>query len=85
MKRWASDLPEFRRRVIALRSDMTERLLGQLANGMCAAADVLREIGTKSNGDAIRVKACEILLTHGVRVRESAELAARIAALEERK
>jgi HEAT repeat protein len=78
-RRWAD--PTFRHRVVELRGEMVERSLGRLVDGMCAAADVLRQLLAAAS-EHVRLAAARSLLELGVKLRESVELEARLAALE---
>ena len=80
-RRWAD--PAFRRRVAQLRGDMVQRALGRMAHGMAEAADVLRALLAPAMPPAVRLGAARSLLELGVRLRESVELEARLASLEE--
>ena len=80
-RRWAD--PAFRRRVAQLRGDMVQRALGRMADGMAEAADVLRALLPPGMPPAVRLGAARSLLELGVRLRESVELEARLASLEE--
>jgi hypothetical protein len=87
-RRWAD--AAFRRRVAELRGEMVGQALGRLADGMAAAADVLRALLGAENSDGeprnekTRLAAAAKLLELGVRLRESVELEERLAALEAR-
>jgi len=71
----------FRRRVAELRGEMVGRALGRMADGMSEAADVLRQL-LAAESESVRLGACRALLELGVKLRESVELEARVAALE---
>jgi hypothetical protein len=73
----------FRQRVAELRTDMVQRSLGRLADGMSHAADTLRALLT-AESESVRLGAARALLELGVKLRESAELAERLDALERR-
>jgi HEAT repeat protein len=78
-RRWAD--ADFRRRVSALRGDMVQRCVGRMADGMAEAADVLRQL-LSAESESVRLGAARSLLELGVKLRESAELEERVAALE---
>jgi transposase-like protein len=80
---WLHDLPAFRRRIAELREQLTERALGKLADAMTAAVDTLRELCSRGKTETTRLKASDALLTHGVKVPESAELRRQLAAMQE--
>jgi len=75
--------PAFRRRVAELRSAAVERATGKLADGMAEAADVLRRL-LSAKSETVRLGACRAMLELTVKLRESVELEARLAAIEER-
>jgi hypothetical protein len=63
---------------------MVERALGRLSDGMCEAAEKLRELlGARS--EAVRLGAARSLLELGVKLRESVELERRVSELEARR
>lgn len=74
--------PAFARRVQDLRSEMTARALGRMADRMAEAADALHQLlGAKA--EAVRLGAARSILELGVRLRESVELEERIRRLEQ--
>jgi hypothetical protein len=75
--------PDFRRGVSQLRGEMVDRALGRAADGMSEAADMLRRL-LRAKRENIRLGAARSLLEFGVRLRESVELEARLAALEKK-
>lgn len=78
-RRWAD--PAFRRRVAGLRGDLVQAAVGRLADGMSAAAEVLRQL-LAAQSENVRLGAARSLLELGVNLRESVELEDRFAALE---
>lgn len=84
IKSWTASLPAFSRRVQQLRSEMTGRALGKLADNMASAADTLGYLARKAKSETIRLGASRAILELGVKFRESTELAERITALESR-
>jgi hypothetical protein len=74
--------PGFRRRVTEARADMVSRGIGTLAAGMAGAADTLRKLLTAGTG-AVQLGAARAILELSVKLRESAEFEARLAALED--
>lgn len=78
-RRWAD--PDFRRRVAELRADMIGRATGKMGDGMAEAADVLRTL-LAAESESVRLAACRAILELGVKLRETVELAARVADLE---
>jgi hypothetical protein len=78
-RRWKD--PEFRKRVAELRAEMIARAVGKLADGMSEAADVLRSL-LAAESEATRLGAARASLELPVKLHESTELEARLAALE---
>lgn len=74
--------PQFRRQVVAARAEMTQRALGRLAEASTEAVDALRGLLT-SPSDTVKLGAARAILELGSRLRESLDLEARMAALEE--
>ena len=75
--------PDFRRRVAEARREMLARAVGTLADASTAAAAKLRDL-LDAESETVRLGACRAILELGAKLRESDELAERIAALEER-
>jgi hypothetical protein len=80
VKRWLKD-PLFLRRVTELRSEMTNRALGRLCDGMAFAADALRKL-LSAESESVRLGAARAVLELGTKLRESVELEQRVTALE---
>jgi HEAT repeat protein len=78
-RRWGD--PSFRQRVAELRTDMVQRSLGRLADGMSEAADVLRQL-LAAKSESVRLGASRSMLELGVKLREAVELEQRIATIE---
>lgn len=78
-RRWAD--PEFRRLVSRQRGEMIGRAVGEMADGMTAAARTLRDLLACEN-PAVRLGAARSLLEIGVKLREAAELEERLTNLE---
>ena len=73
--------PDFRQEVANTRSMMVSQAVGMLADAATAAVQTLRSLlGAES--DTARLGAARAILEAGPRLRESEELAQRIAALE---
>lgn len=75
--------PEFRQMVTDARNQMVERALGELSDASLEAAQTLRKL-LHSRNDLVRLGACRTILEMGMKLRESVELAERVAALEGR-
>lgn len=75
------DDPSFRQQVSAARGELIAQGVGHLANATVAAVQTLREL-LDSEAATVRLGAARAVLENVVRLRESAELEARIAALE---
>jgi len=73
--------PAFRRRVSEARGQALERALGRLADTSGAAAETLAAL-LSAESETARLGAARSILELGSKLRESAELEARIAALE---
>jgi hypothetical protein len=71
----------FRWRVTHTRASFVSQTVGLLADAMTDAARTLRDLLT-ADSDAVRLGAARAILDAGVRLRESEELAERIAVLE---
>ena len=83
VRNWLESTPAFQRRITELRDQLTSETVGRLVSSMTSAADALREIvDDYESPPAVRIRAASEILTHAVRLRETAELAARVAALE---
>jgi hypothetical protein len=82
LKTWVN-LPGFVVRVRALRSAMTDRAVGELADGMADAARGLRKL-LSAKSETVRLGACRAMLELTVKLREATELEERITALENR-
>ena len=78
-RRWSD--AAFRRRVSELRGDMVSRGLGRMADGMTAAADVLRQL-LAAESESVRLGAARSILELGNKLRESVDIEERLAALE---
>jgi hypothetical protein len=82
IKTWTATVPAFCRRVAELRSEMTTRALGRLADGMASAADTLGYLSRKGKSETVRLGAARAILELGNKLREAVELESRISALE---
>jgi transposase-like protein len=82
IRRWLAQ-DDFRRQVAELRAEMLRRALGKLADAAVEAVDTLRGL-LSAEGESARLGAARVILEQGVKLRESTDLEARLAALEER-
>ena len=73
---------EFRQRVAEARDEMVSRAVARLSATSTLAADTLREL-LKARSETVRLGAARTVLELGMKLRETEDLAARIAALEE--
>ena len=73
--------PAFRRLVARLRNQMLEAALGRMAENMTRAADKVARL-LDSDNEAIALRAARTLLSLGLRLRDSVELADRIDEIE---
>jgi hypothetical protein len=80
VRRWLED-PEFRAEVTALRGELLDRTVGGLVDAAGDAVATLRR-ALDSDDVVVQVRAARAILHALITVRESADLEARIAALE---
>jgi hypothetical protein len=80
---WSATLPAFRRRVQALRGEMTGQALGRMVNNMNQAAEKLRSL-LEAESETVRLGAARSILELGIKFRETVELEERVAELEAR-
>ena len=73
--------PAFRRLVARLRGQMLEAALGRLAENMTRAADKVARL-VDSGNEAVALRAARTLMTVGLRLRDSVELADRVHEME---
>jgi hypothetical protein len=73
--------PAFRRLVARLRGQMLEAALGRMAENMTRAADKVARL-LDSADEAVALRAARTLLSLGLRLRDSVELADRIHEIE---
>lgn len=76
--------PAFTRRVHSARGDMAQRAGGLLTGAAMESIKTLLELRRPPAPPAVRLGAARAVLEFGLRVREAAELEARLAALEVR-
>lgn len=81
IRSWTIKYPAFNRRIQQLRAEMTSRALGRMVDGMAFAASTLRAL-LKAKSETVRLGAARAVLELGVKLRDSVEIEARIAALE---
>ncbi|HVT97320.1 MAG TPA: hypothetical protein VHE33_07405 [Acidobacteriaceae bacterium] len=82
VKLWLADVPGFRRRVEGLRSEMTSQALGRLIDNMASASDSLGYLSRKGKSEMVRLSAARAVIELGCKLRETVELAERVAKLE---
>ena len=75
--------PGFREQIQEARSEMMNRAMGRMADGMAAAADVLVELLSAEN-ESVRLSAARSLLDLGAKIRDTCEFEDRLRALEQR-
>jgi hypothetical protein len=73
--------PAFRRLVARLRGQMLEAALGRMAENMTRAADKVARL-LDSDNEAVALRAARTLMSLGLRLRDSIELADRIYDIE---
>jgi hypothetical protein len=76
--------PDFQHRLQDVRGDMVQRAAGLLTAAAMEAIKTLMSLQESSNPGAVRLGAARTILEFGLKLRESAELAARLTTLEER-
>jgi hypothetical protein len=74
--------PAFQQRLQSLKTDMVQRTASMLTAAGMESAKTLITLQDNSNPGAVRLGASRTVLELGMKLRETAELAARIAALE---
>jgi hypothetical protein len=74
--------PDFRRRLQELRADMVQRTAGALTAAATEAVRTLLALQKETAPAAVRLGAARAILELGVKMRETAELMDRVAALE---
>lgn len=79
---WTKSSPAFRARVNELRAAMSAQAVARLAAGMASAASTLTYLSARGRSEACRLHAARAVLELGDKLRTSAELEARISALE---
>src|SRR5262249_39641770 len=75
--------PDFRARLQAVRADMVQRTAGALTAAAAEAVRTLLALQGPSEPPAVPLGAARAILEIGVKLREAAELEARVAALEQ--
>jgi hypothetical protein len=73
--------PAFRRLVARLRGQMLDAALGRMADNMTRAADKVANL-IDSDDEALGLRAARTLMSLGLRLRDSVELADRVQELE---
>lgn len=80
--RWKRN-PDFAKAVDDARTELIGRTVGRLSDSATTAVQTLRELLSPTQPPSVRLGAAKAVLELGVRLRESEELARRIAALED--
>ncbi len=75
---------KFQRKIQSVRDDMIQRSAGQLTASALEAGKTLLALLANTTPPAVRLGAARAILEIGIRVREAAELAQRVADLESR-
>jgi hypothetical protein len=75
---------DFHQRLLALRLDLVQRAVGMLTASAMEAVKTLITLLEPSVSPVVRLGAARTILEFGIKLRETAELAERIAALEAR-
>lgn len=74
--------PEFAARVEHTRAEIVSRVAGRLTVVADAAVAALEELLQSDQSPATRLRAAQVILSHGARYREVEEIDARLVALE---
>ena len=74
VKAWLASVPSFKRRIKELRSEMTSRCLGVLADNAVNAANTLAYLSGKAKSERLRVSASVKVIELLLRTRELVEL-----------
>lgn len=74
--------PDFRAKIQAAKQEMIERTARMLSAAALESVKTLLDLQAKSQPASVRHSAARTILEFGVKLRESAELVERIAALE---
>jgi hypothetical protein len=74
---------EFGRRLSAVHADMVKRASGMLTAAALESVKTLLTLQAASNPPAVRLGAARSVLEIGMKLREAADLEARVAALEQ--
>jgi uncharacterized small protein (DUF1192 family) len=74
--------PDFRQRLQELRAEIVQRTAGALTAAATEAVRTLLELQKPAHSGTVRLGAARAILELGMKIREVAELEARIAALE---
>jgi hypothetical protein len=75
--------PKFQEQIQVLRTEMVERAANMLTAAALESVKTLLDLQTKTQPASVRHSAARTVLEFGVRLRESAELFNRVAALEQ--
>jgi hypothetical protein len=82
IKAWLATQPAFNQRIREMRSEMTSRALGKLADQMGSAAETLNSLHREATSESVRLSAARSVIELGTKLKESVELEERIADLE---
>jgi hypothetical protein len=79
--RWLED-SELRAEIALVRARMIERAAGKLAASCVEAAEILAKLARSAKSETIRLSAARSVLEQALRLRESLDIATRLAELE---
>ena len=82
IKTWLYNNDAFKSFLQEQRREMSARVMARMVGGMVIAVDTLEKLCLKSESETTKLRASEILLTHGITLSEVNELKSRILALE---
>lgn len=77
------DDPRFRKRLNQMRAELVERAMGMLTGAALEAVKTLVELQNVAQPAAVRLGAARSILEYGLKLRDAADMAERITALEE--
>lgn len=75
--------PDFIAELNRVRGELWDNALGKLTAGASKAVETLTELMTEADSDNVKLKAAQLILEQGSKLRESIEFEQRLAALEQ--
>jgi hypothetical protein len=83
VKGWLATVPAFKKRIGALRDEMTSQALGKLLGSLTDAVTTLADLHKNAASETARIMAASRVVEFGLRMREHTELAQRVSDLEQ--